>query len=362
MPGSWPACGTSWTSSSTSSTMASGSSCPCARASRSRCSTTLRSGKKSRSSITVATLRRISGEVSDIGVPSTSMVPSSGRSAPTRQRSRVDLPAPLRPVRAMASPARTSRLNPSKMVWEPKARFSPDTLSTVVRLAMRRDSAPSGQWIPPTTTVTAVTGRRRTAPSRGAAVDYASADWQVNPASATSPASQMAILVGSPSRIASRVAGRCPNRARSPHRKKVRLSAIRRDPQAPNPSVRRPHRGRSITGGHVMITMKTRKNADPPRRPDRRDPAAAQRSRLWHGQQHGRPRRRHLVRPDEQPVDVGTGQPVGLGVHGLDDRAVRRRPARPCRRPARDPSTACRRTRSPPPPATTRRCPPWSPP
>ena len=137
VPGSCPDCGTSWTSSSTSSTMASGSVRPCARASRSRCSTTLRSGKKSRSSITVATLRRISGEVSTSGVPSTSMVPSSGRSAPTRQRSRVDLPAPLRPVRAMASPARTSRLNLSMMVLGPKARLSPETLRTVGRLAMQ---------------------------------------------------------------------------------------------------------------------------------------------------------------------------------------------------------------------------------
>ena len=54
--------------------------------------------------MTVATSRRISGDVSDIGLPHTSTVPSSGRSAPTRQRSRVDLPAPLRPVSAMASP------------------------------------------------------------------------------------------------------------------------------------------------------------------------------------------------------------------------------------------------------------------
>ena len=70
------------------------------------------------------------------GLPQTSTVPSSGRSAPTRQRSRVDLPAPLRPVSAMASPARTSRLNLSMMVLGPKARLSPETLRTVGRLAM----------------------------------------------------------------------------------------------------------------------------------------------------------------------------------------------------------------------------------
>ena len=128
--------------------------------------------------MTVATLRRISGEVSDIGVPSTSMVPSSGRSAPTRQRSRVDLPAPLRPVRAMASPARTSRLNPSKMVWGPKARFSPDTLSTVVRLAMRAILPPRASGSRPRPPSPRSTRRRRTAPSGGAAADYASADWQ----------------------------------------------------------------------------------------------------------------------------------------------------------------------------------------
>jgi hypothetical protein len=62
-------------------------------------------------------------------------VPSSGRSAPTKQRSNVDLPAPLRPVSAIASPVRTSRLNRSKIVFGPKARRSPETFRMVVRLA-----------------------------------------------------------------------------------------------------------------------------------------------------------------------------------------------------------------------------------
>ena len=79
--------------------------------------------------------RRMSGEDSDIGLPQTSTVPSSGRSAPTRQRSSVDLPGPLRPVRATASPVRTSRLKLLRMVFGPNARRSPDTLRTVVRLA-----------------------------------------------------------------------------------------------------------------------------------------------------------------------------------------------------------------------------------
>ena len=71
-----------------------------------------------------------------MALPQTCTLPSSGRSAPTRQRSRVDLPAPLRPVSAIASPVRTSRLNLSKMVFGPNARRRPDTLRIVVRLAM----------------------------------------------------------------------------------------------------------------------------------------------------------------------------------------------------------------------------------
>src|SRR5689334_16978856 len=71
-----------------------------------------------------------------MALPHTSTLPSSARSAPTRQRSRVDLPAPLRPVSAIASPVRTSRLNFSKMVLGPKARRRPETLRIVARLAM----------------------------------------------------------------------------------------------------------------------------------------------------------------------------------------------------------------------------------
>ena len=99
------------------------------------------------------------------------MVPSSGRSAPTRQRSSVDLPAPLRPVSAIASPARTSRLNLSKIVFGPKARRRPDTLSTVARLATRevclsggadQSSSPpaANSWLDQST-------RRSVEPSRG---------------------------------------------------------------------------------------------------------------------------------------------------------------------------------------------------
>ena len=59
--------------------------------------------------MTVATLRRNSGFVSDTFLPSTSIVPELGRSAPTSILNTVDLPAPLRPVSATASPARTVR-------------------------------------------------------------------------------------------------------------------------------------------------------------------------------------------------------------------------------------------------------------
>src|SRR4029450_9670701 len=49
--------------------------------------------------------------------------------------SNVDFPAPLRPVSAIASPVRTSRLKRSKIVLGPKARRSPETFRMVVRLA-----------------------------------------------------------------------------------------------------------------------------------------------------------------------------------------------------------------------------------
>ena len=121
-------------SSSTSSTSSSGSLMPCARASRSRCSTTLRSGKKSRSSITVATSRRISGEVS--ASIAADLHRAVVRAIRTNQAAHnVDFPAPLRPVSAIASPVRTSRLNRSKIVLGPKARRSPKTFRMVVRLA-----------------------------------------------------------------------------------------------------------------------------------------------------------------------------------------------------------------------------------
>ena len=69
--------------------------------------------------MTVATSRRMLGLVSLTFTPLTVTVPSSGRSAPTRQRSTVDLPAPLRPVSATASPAWTFMEKPSTMVTGP---------------------------------------------------------------------------------------------------------------------------------------------------------------------------------------------------------------------------------------------------
>ncbi|SKF62029.1 Uncharacterised protein [Mycobacteroides abscessus subsp. abscessus] len=86
--------------------------------------------------MTVATLRRISGLVSATFMPSTSTVPSVGRSAPTMHRRMVDLPAPLRPVSATASPSLMVRLNLSTMVWSPYRLTRLSTLSTVFALAM----------------------------------------------------------------------------------------------------------------------------------------------------------------------------------------------------------------------------------
>ena len=63
-------------------------------------------------------------------------MPSSGRSAPTRHRRTVDLPAPLRPVSATASPEATSRLKPSTITTGPKALCRLVTLSTGVLRAM----------------------------------------------------------------------------------------------------------------------------------------------------------------------------------------------------------------------------------
>ena len=133
VPGSWPDWATSCTSCSTSSTASSASGRPWARARRSRCSTTDRSGKKSRSSITVARSRRTAGSDSRSRFPQISIVPLSALSAPTRQRRIVDLPAPLRPVSAIASPAQTSRLKSETIACDPYAFESFVTLSTGVR-------------------------------------------------------------------------------------------------------------------------------------------------------------------------------------------------------------------------------------
>ena len=82
-----------------------------------------------------------------MGLPQTSTLPSSARSAPTRQRSRVDLPAPLRPVSAIASPVRTSRLNLSKMVFGPEGPAQAGHLEDRRAFGHGRDSASFRQGI-----------------------------------------------------------------------------------------------------------------------------------------------------------------------------------------------------------------------
>ena len=107
----------------------SASGTPWALAKRSRCSTTLRSGKKSMSSITTARAERTWGERSSISSPSSSIVPDVGLSAPVMHRSTVDLPAPLRPTSATAVPAATSRSSPLTTSTSPNRRTRSRTRS-----------------------------------------------------------------------------------------------------------------------------------------------------------------------------------------------------------------------------------------
>ena len=86
--------------------------------------------------MTVATLRRNCGSVSLALTPSTSTVPSVGRSEPTMHRRIVDLPEPLRPVRATASPSWTSRLKRETIVRSPYFFARSLILRTVERRAM----------------------------------------------------------------------------------------------------------------------------------------------------------------------------------------------------------------------------------
>ena len=83
--------------------------------------------------MTVARSRRMAGSDSRSRLPQISIVPLLGLSAPTRQRRIVDLPAPLRPVSAIASPGQTSRLKSETIGCAPYAFESFVTLSTGVR-------------------------------------------------------------------------------------------------------------------------------------------------------------------------------------------------------------------------------------
>ena len=91
----------------------------------------MRSGKKSRSSKTVATSARTRADVSSYALPAKVTVPPLGFSTPVTHRSSVLLPEPLWPTTASERPASTAKDTSSKTTFVPYVWDRPSTWSRV---------------------------------------------------------------------------------------------------------------------------------------------------------------------------------------------------------------------------------------